>query len=113
MNSYGDFFKAARQSKKLTLRQVEKVTGISNAYVSQLETNKVKHPSPNALYKLAELYGIPYEVLMEKVGYPVPNQEANKNREQTTFHRIGEVTDEEEEALLQYLSFIRAQKKRK
>lgn len=113
MSSYGDFFRAARQSKKLTLREVEKATGISNAYVSQLETNKVKHPSPNSLYKLAELYEVPYEVLMEKVGYPVPNQEVNTTEKQATFRRIGKVTDEEEEALLQYLSFIRTQKKKR
>ncbi len=59
---------SVRASHRLTLRQVEEVTGISNAYLSQLETGKIAQPSPNYLYKLAEVYRLPYDLLMEKVG---------------------------------------------
>lgn len=112
MSNYGAFIKAARKAKGLTLREVENLTEVSNAYLSQLETDKIKNPSPNMLFKLSELYEIPYEVLMEKVGYPTP--EANKNdlkEASSVFHRIGKLTENEEEALLQYLAFIRKQKK--
>ena len=71
MNQYGVYFKALRKSKGFTLRDVEKQTDISNAYLSQLETGKVKQPSPINLYKLSELYEVAYELLLEKVGYPV------------------------------------------
>ncbi|HMU46531.1 MAG TPA: helix-turn-helix domain-containing protein [Chitinophagaceae bacterium] len=114
MNNYGEYIKALRESKGLTLRDVEKKTEVSNAYLSQLESSKIKQPSPTTLYKLAELYGVKYEVLMEKVGYPVPKGDVSlksRKSEKTILHRIGEVTSEEEMELLDYLKFIRSRKK--
>lgn len=113
MNDYGNYIKALRESKGLTLRDVEKQTDISNAYLSQLESSKIKQPSPIMLYKLAELYGIKYEILMEKVGYPIPMASNNTNSPRTKgiLSRIGDVSKEEELELLEYLKFIRGRKK--
>ncbi len=108
-SNLGKYLKSLRAANALSLRAVEKETGISNAMLSQLESGKVKRPSPIFLYKLAELYGVPYETLMEKVGYPVPkpvNTDAQK--ELSTFHRLGRLTNEEEETLLEFLSFLRS-----
>jgi transcriptional regulator with XRE-family HTH domain len=49
-------FKKLRKDKKLTLRQVEEITGISNAYLSQLETGKIKSPSFDTVIKLLKIY---------------------------------------------------------
>lgn len=114
MSNYGEYFKALRESKGLTLRDVERQTEVSNAYLSQLESGKIKQPSPTTLYKLAELYGVKYEVLMEKVGYPVPKANAiakSRKVENEVMHRIGHVTKEEEMELLEYLKFIRSRRK--
>ena len=46
--------------------------GISNAYLSQLETGKVQSPSPIVLHKLSELSGLPYAAVMQDAGYPLP-----------------------------------------
>jgi len=108
-SNLGKYLKSLRAANGLSLRAVEKETGISNAMLSQLESGKVKQPSPIFLYKLAEFYGVPYETLMEKAGYPVPkpvNTDAQK--ELSTFHRLGRLTNEEEETLLEFLSFIRS-----
>ncbi len=51
-----------RDRKKLTLRDVQSTTGISNAYLSQLETGKIANPSPHFLQKLSELYGLQMEL---------------------------------------------------
>jgi len=67
--SVGEGLRLARELRKLSLRAVEDATGISNAYLSQLENDKIKKPSPFFLHKLAALYGIDYEMLMEAVGY--------------------------------------------
>src|ERR1035438_9027112 len=67
--SLGAGLRTARELRKLSLREVEEATGISNAYLSQLENDKIKKPSPHFLHKLASLYGISYELLMEAVGY--------------------------------------------
>lgn len=49
-------FKQMRKAKGLTLRQVEESTGISNAYLSQLETGKIKSPGYDTVKALYELY---------------------------------------------------------
>lgn len=111
MEIYGIYLKALRESKGLTLREVEKQADISNAYLSQLESSKIKQPSPTTLYRLAQVYGVKYEVLMEKVGYPVPQQNKGKKLKNTVSHRLGQITKEEEIELLGYLKFIRSKKK--
>jgi transcriptional regulator with XRE-family HTH domain len=58
-----------RKSLGHKLRFVEMQTGISNAYLSQLETGKAENPSPPMLKKLADLYGTSYEALMQAAGY--------------------------------------------
>jgi hypothetical protein len=49
-------FKKMRKDKGLTLREVEKQTGISNAYLSQLETGKIKNPGYETVIALYNLY---------------------------------------------------------
>ena len=49
-------FKEMRKSKCLTLRKVESLTGISNPYLSQLETGKINNPSYDIVRKLFLLY---------------------------------------------------------
>lgn len=58
-----------RELKECSLRDVEEATGISNAYVSQLERGEATGPSPHKLYKLAEFYDTSYEALMRAAGY--------------------------------------------
>lgn len=112
MENYGDYLKALRQSKGFTLREVEKLADVSNAYLSQLESEKVKQPSPIILSKLADLYEVSYDTLMEKVGYPVTNSVTLPTaKENVLAARIGKITDDEEIELLEYLKFIRARKR--
>jgi transcriptional regulator with XRE-family HTH domain len=62
--------KASRLTASLSLRDVEKETGISNAYLSQLENGRTRSPSPHVLSKLARVYRVAYSELMEAAGYP-------------------------------------------
>src|ERR1043166_9811260 len=68
----GNYLRAGREGKGLTLRAVEEATGISNAYLSQVEGGKIKNPSPVDLRKLCELYDLEYALAMEYAGYPLP-----------------------------------------
>lgn len=99
-----------RRAKGLSLREVQDATGnaVSNAYLSQLENQKIKKPSPNVLYRLADVYGVPYETLMEKAGYLLPGtgQQDGQRRRLAVF-AIDDLTAEEEEELLKYLAFLR------
>ena len=99
-----------RKAKGLSLREVQEATGgaVSNAYLSQLERQKIKKPSPNVLRSLAQVYGVPYETLMEKAGYLLPDEDerAGRRRRLAVF-AIDDLTAEEEEELLKYLAFLR------
>lgn len=110
MQKLGSFLASARSAAGKTLRAVEGETGISNAYLSQLENGKIKSPSPQNLHKLANIYGVSYELLMELAGFPVPNGSASRPANGVAA-RIGPVTESEEEALVEYLQFIRSRKK--
>lgn len=50
--------KLCRKLKGYSLRDVEEVTGISNAYLSQIETGKIQDPSFNTIIKLCMFYQI-------------------------------------------------------
>ncbi len=49
-------FKRMRRNSGLTLRTVEKETGISNAYLSQIENGKIKDPSYRVVMTLNAFY---------------------------------------------------------
>jgi DNA-binding Xre family transcriptional regulator len=51
-----DEMRALREKKGITLRQVEQETGISNAYLSQLETGKITNPSFRVVEILNNFY---------------------------------------------------------
>lgn len=109
----GTYLRSLREAKALTLRDVEEKSGISNAFVSQIESGKVKHPSPIMLHKLAEIYAVPYEGLLERVGYPVPENSASAGRSASNiFRRLGSISEDEEQLLLDYLSFLRSRARR-
>ena len=48
---------------QLSLREVERRIGRSNAYLSQVERGMIKQPDPIVLLDLAELYGLNFETL--------------------------------------------------
>jgi len=54
----GDQLRYARESRGLTLRDVERQSGIWNPVLSQYEGGKVKQPSFQAIMKLCKVYGL-------------------------------------------------------
>lgn len=68
-DEFGKHLRKLRKNKKITIRQLELFSGVSNAYLSQLENGKRSIPSPNILQKLHKHLGVSYEYLMEKAGF--------------------------------------------
>ncbi len=108
----GAFLANLRNAKRLSLRQVEEAAdrAVSNAYLSQLEQGKIRQPSPNVLHSLAKVYGVPYETLMERAGYPLPRERGAARQRKSALLAIDDLTAEEEEELLKYLAFIRSRR---
>jgi HTH-type transcriptional regulator, competence development regulator len=113
----GIYLANVRGAKRMTLREVEEATNreVSNAYLSQLENGRISKPSPNILHSLAKVYGIAYEVLMEKAGYITvasSRSESERHGRIPTFAHEN-LTAEEEEELLKYLAFLRSRRGKK
>lgn len=115
--SLGEYLRNLRLARKLSLREVEDASGVSNAYLSQLEQGKITKPSPHFLHKLAGCYVVPYETLMEKAGYitreePETAKNTKQRRGQLAPSALGVLSRSEEEELLKYLAYIRSQQRK-
>jgi transcriptional regulator with XRE-family HTH domain len=112
----GQYLESIRKDRRLTLRQVEEATNkeISNAYLSQIEQNKIQKPSPNVLHALAMIYAIDYAKLMEMAGYITPSKPRDDNKRHGRVPTFAEhnLSSAEEAELLEYLKFIRSRKRR-
>jgi HTH-type transcriptional regulator, competence development regulator len=109
--SLGSVLRQARDLKKLALRSVEEMTGISNAYLSQLENDKIKKPSADILHKLAIAYKIDFNYLLHIAGLVEKSTNENVSFGKFVFSKDN-LTKEEEEELIHYLQFIRQRKKK-
>ncbi|WP_135554254.1 helix-turn-helix domain-containing protein [Paenibacillus cymbidii] len=65
--------KDLRRLKGYTIREVADRSGVSAAYISQLENGHRGVPSPDVLMKLSEGLNASYEALMQAAGYLEPS----------------------------------------
>lgn len=68
MIEIGTYLKQVRDQKKITIRQLANYTGISPAYISQIENNSRTSPKPYVLQSLCEGLGINYNDFLIKTG---------------------------------------------
>lgn len=111
----GQYLASIRADRQMTLRQVEEATKkeVSNAYLSQIENDRIQKPSPNILHALAELYGIDTLKLMEMAGYITSSvtRGADERHGRVATFSEHNLTPDEEQALVEYLQFIRSRKR--
>jgi len=61
----GELLALCRELKGVSLREVENKTGISNAYLSQIESGKIKNISFTNAVKLCRFYNLTLDRLAE------------------------------------------------
>jgi transcriptional regulator with XRE-family HTH domain len=112
----GQYLESIRKDRHMTLRQVEEATNkeVSNAYLSQIEQDKIQKPSPNVLHALSEIYAIDYAKLMEMAGYITPTKVRGDDQRHGRVPTFAEhnLSSSEEAELLEYLKFMRSRKRR-
>lgn len=64
----GAYLKKIRESEEISLREVEKLTGVGYSHLSMIENGK-RNVTPALLKNLSRIYGIDYIDLYEKAGY--------------------------------------------
>jgi transcriptional regulator with XRE-family HTH domain len=68
-SNFGYFLKSLRDKQRMSLRDVERESGVSNAYIAQLEKGDRPAPSPDILKKLARAYNVTVRELLLRAGY--------------------------------------------
>lgn len=64
---FGEYLRLLRIDRGMSLRQVEKITKISNSYLSQIERGERNIPNFSILKRLAEAYGVKVTDFFEHV----------------------------------------------
>lgn len=68
-SNFGQFLKSLRERQRMSLRDVEKECGVSNAYIAQIEKGGRPPPRPDILKKLAQAYKVTVRELLMRAGY--------------------------------------------
>jgi HTH-type transcriptional regulator, competence development regulator len=109
--SFGAVLKQAREVRELSAIDAARAAGISPAYLSKLENDAVKKPSPHVLHQLSEALAIPYVELMRLSGYRVPGGDEPAGAATVGAALFADLTDDEREELLEYLAWYRARRR--
>jgi HTH-type transcriptional regulator, competence development regulator len=109
-STIGGVLKQARAVRQLSVLDAARAAGISGAYLSKLENDAVKRPSPHVLHQLSEVLGLPYSGLMRMSGYHVPG-ESNVDPSQLVGAAIfADISADERDELIEYLAWYRTRR---
>ena len=111
--SIGNALRQAREVRELSAVDAALASGISPAYLSRLENDAVRKPSPNVLHRLSEALGLPYADLMRLSGYRVPGEAGRGSNEAIGTALFANLTEDEREELLEYLAWYRSRRRAK
>jgi transcriptional regulator with XRE-family HTH domain len=111
VTSFGGWLKRGREVRELSVGDAARAAGISAAYLSKLENDYVKKPSPHVLHQLSVALGVPYDELMRLNNYRVPGEPNVANTVGAAL--FADITDDEREELLDYLAWYRARSRSK
>jgi transcriptional regulator with XRE-family HTH domain len=95
----------ARLQHGMSLRDVERATGIGNAHVSQLETGTIGKPDPALLWTLAELYGLEFEDLIGLAGHSLGGTAGRGFS--VALRALSELTEQERRDVLTYMAELK------
>lgn len=109
--SMGSVLRQARDIRELSGVDAARAAGISAAYLSKLELDAVKRPSPHVLHQLSGALGLPYAQLMRLSGYQVPGDAEPNTERAVSAALFADLTDDEREELIEYLAWYRTRRR--
>ena len=106
----GGVLRRARLHRHLSLREVERRIGRSNAYLSQVERGLIKQPDPIVLLELAELYGLNFQTLAAWAHWvptdPDSSDAHSRNSTAVLVRQMMELNAEERATVLRFVDSI-------
>ena len=109
--SFGTVLRQAREVREQSAVDTARAAGISAAYLSKLENDGVKRPSPHVLHQLSQALTVPYADLMRLNGYVLPGEVAGPAGDTVAAALFADLTVDERDELLEYLAWYRARRR--
>ena len=69
VENFGEYLRTLRLEQKLSLREAEKLSGVSNSYLGLIERGQRPIPGADILKKLAPIFDVPVRDMMKAAGY--------------------------------------------
>ena len=104
----GERLRSFRTQQGRSLRDIARQAGVNSGYLSQLERGAVAHPSAPVLERLADGYGLPFELLASWAGYGNDRDEELSANQAAALALIGDPTDTELRAVEAFLRALRS-----
>ena len=106
----GSCLRAARDRSGLSLRAVERATGLGNAHLSQIETDTIGKPEMAILWDLAALYGVEFTRLLELAGYVDRPSGRQRQRMTVALRAMSELSPADQAEALRYMAELKARR---
>ena len=108
----GHVLTEARARSGLSLRAVERRTGIRSGHLSQIETDRIAKPELAMLWDLAALYGIDFEGLATLSGHASEPESSDRQRRRMTvaLRAMRDLTPAEQTEALRFMAELRARR---
>ncbi|HST70257.1 MAG TPA: helix-turn-helix domain-containing protein [Solirubrobacterales bacterium] len=107
----GATLKAARTAAGLSLRDVERRTGVRSGHLSQIETDTIARPEMAILWELAATYGIDFSRLLALAGHTGDPPSARQRRRMTVALRaMSELTPADQAEALRFMAELKARR---
>jgi len=110
----GSVLRAARAARGLSLRDVERRTGIRNAHLSQIETDTIAKPEMAILWDLASLYDVDFARLLALAGHASGSETSGGQRRRTTvaLRALSQLTPGDQAEALRFMAELKARRER-
>jgi transcriptional regulator with XRE-family HTH domain len=105
---------AARARHGLSLRAVERRTGIRSGHLSQLESGRIAKPEMAMLWDLATVYGLDFEHLLELAGHAgggTETSERQRHRMTVALRAMRELSPAEQTEALRFMAELKARRR--
>jgi transcriptional regulator with XRE-family HTH domain len=111
-SSLGGTLRAARAAAGLSLRDVERRTGVHSGHLSQIETGKIARPDMAILWDLASTYDVNFGRLLVLAGYRSAEAMSARQRQRMTvaLRAMTELSPADQAEALRYMAQLKARR---
>ena len=105
--AFGEFVKAQRRLAQVSQRNLARMSGVSDSYLSQIERGNYR-PSPQVVKALAQAFGLEPKQLYTMLGFMDDEQDNSKHTVEQAIQLDPRLDASQQEALIRiYKSFVK------